>query len=456
MTNKSLKVLSVLLACAAVGGLTAQAQDKATLDLLVKKGVITQDEADSLAKQAAMPVVKGSQKAAKSISLIGRIQTQYNYIAVEDRMAKDTGRANASSQNGFDIRRLFIGAKADMGNGWSGTVLADLAAGTGRNYIDTATIDKKLEDYGTATAGFRKVNLGLEQNTSDATLPVIERSIASNYFTDNGGGLGMGSGLVGARHLGLFWNGEVKDVEGLGYGVSVNNGPRNFTAATGTGNQLSYYGNIYYGTTVYDVKAKAGINLGFSPEGNSVGTTNAALQATKNAIFVFNPYTTVAYEDFSLYGDVFMADIQNGKYGNNTGAVNTNRFGYNSGRATPVGFHIVPSYKITPEWEVVARYTFINTNGAGITTGVIPGSTGAAGANAAPTNVNGTGAWDKAVSYYGGVNYYIMGDALKVMAGYEMTDFYNRYNNNGSGSFSGQGNGRLVEHAFRARVQVLF
>ena len=83
--NNTLKTM--LVAAAALTAVASQAQDKATLDLLVKKGVIsaeerakTLDEAAKARSSAGLNKIFAKEDATKRITFSGRIQTQYESI----------------------------------------------------------------------------------------------------------------------------------------------------------------------------------------------------------------------------------------------------------------------------------------------------------------------------------------------------------------------------------------
>ena len=69
------KLTSILLAATFAVSPLLHAQDKATLDLLVAKGVITRAEADGVSKKAVQ--VSAKEKTTKSIKISGRLQMQY-------------------------------------------------------------------------------------------------------------------------------------------------------------------------------------------------------------------------------------------------------------------------------------------------------------------------------------------------------------------------------------------
>src|ERR1700690_4179468 len=116
MKMNSLKMLSLLSGVAVLGTLTAHAQDKATLDLLVKKNVITQDEAAALAKTTATPAIVAGPKdqTIKGLKIEGLFQSQFDWLSTDDKAA---GAANPPATAQFLIRPAYLGAQADLGNG---------------------------------------------------------------------------------------------------------------------------------------------------------------------------------------------------------------------------------------------------------------------------------------------------------------------------------------------------
>ena len=209
---------TLLMAAASV----LNAQDKQTLDLLVSKGIITKEEAASVSKKSV--AVAPKEKTTKSIKLIGRLQMQYENINVDETVGGV--ESSLAAKNDFIMRRMFLGAAADLGSGWSAELVADFAR-DGDGYIDKAVITKKVDWdslQGKLGFGYRKINFGLEENTSSSKLLTIERSPATRYFTENANGRRLG---FGGRHTGVFWAGKIPQVKGLEYGLSVTNSYNN-------------------------------------------------------------------------------------------------------------------------------------------------------------------------------------------------------------------------------------
>jgi len=432
----------------------AFAQDKATLDLLVKKNVITQDEANSLAKSTATPAIVAGPKDAnvKGLKIEGLIQSQFDWLTTKDK--GPTGSPPATEQ--FEIRRAYLGAQADLGNGWSGEIEFDFATGSkapsgyqagGANLpqpnFEKITVGKKLDDWnGAFTAGYRKVNFTLEEYTPSTAVKPIERSILSNYF--DAGYKGQKSQRLGFanRHDGIFWDGKVGDT-GFIYGAALTNGIQSSTSygAIGGLNRFAGWAYLGYGGTLgADLAYKTGINYGYSQDGNSIAT-----QA--NSVWGYNPYLSLTYaKQFQLDAEFIQTKITNGRGSGAAGAT--------SQGATPYGFNITPSYKINDQWEIVARYTYLFTDGRGTNISDVvnnaPDVTSVASPGITPL-------FNDAQSFYVGLNWNVVGDSVKLLFGYEWDEFSNRNTTASALPTAANLHGPRAEvSGFRARAQVSF
>ncbi len=443
MNNNSLKMLGLMASVALFGSLTVKAQDKATLDLLVKKGIITQADADGVAKSsAAIPVVPHDSNV-KKMQLEGDLQIQYDWLTSED---KTSGAANPPATSEFMIRRAHLGAIADLGNGWSGEILMDFAAGAQApsapqagigdawNLFEKAIITDNLSDYdGKLTIGYTKVMFGLEETTSANAVKPIERSLGSRYFDEAYRGQTSRRLGFANHHVGLFWDGTVSSIPGFVYGGALTNGVQTSEQYTNPGgfNKFAVWLYSGYGSKFGDLSYKGGINFGISPSGNSNPGPGATAQS--NTVWGYNPYLTLDYGNFELSSEFEQAVADNAR--TNAGAVTS--------RAAPYAITITPSYKITPQWEVVARYSYLNSNGRGIA----PGDVVRDGVN---PSVGGT-LFDSADQYYVGVNWYIMGNSLKWSLGYEYSEFSNRGTN--ASNLTGP---KFDIEGIRTRMQITF
>src|SRR5579884_953711 len=109
---KKLKWLALTFGAAFLAG-TALADDKALLDALVKKGVLTDQEA----QQNEADVATSGSKFLNKLSLSGRIQSQFVDLSTDI-----SGAAKVPATQHFLLRRVYFGVKADLGAGFSGTI----------------------------------------------------------------------------------------------------------------------------------------------------------------------------------------------------------------------------------------------------------------------------------------------------------------------------------------------
>src|SRR5262249_34216352 len=110
-----------------VGSLPAQ-DNSTLLNLLVRKGILTEQDADDLradlAKEnmAAM-VSTGKSNNLERLSLAGRFQSQYVNLGTDT----GGGAANPPTTRHFLLRRIYFGGKALFSSNWSATFNYDFA-----------------------------------------------------------------------------------------------------------------------------------------------------------------------------------------------------------------------------------------------------------------------------------------------------------------------------------------
>jgi hypothetical protein len=235
-------------------------------------------------------------------------------------------------------------------------------------------------------------------------------------------------------------------LNGLTYGVAVANGIQNSsgypgsTGAVGSAtylgglNRPSFWGYLAYTNKIGDFGYKAGINYGYSEDGNSQVSQS-------NSVWGYNPVVTLTYgKSAQIDAEFLQAFMTNG-------AINTIGLTTPTQKASPFGFNITPSYKINDSWELVARYSYLNTNGRGTTIADVvrdgPDLTGAA-----------TPVFNDVSQWYFGVNWYLVGNSVKASLGYEFSQFKDRgVAATGANSFVGP---KAEVDGVRARLQLLF
>ncbi len=414
-----------------------QAQDKALLDILVKKGVVDSQEAAQIAKESVVVMQKSE---ASKIKLSGLMQTQYAYMAGGMDAPFDT---NMAASNGFKIRRAIIGMEASLDYGWRVKIGLDpcRSGSHGSDYVDEAYIAKSV-DYsflnGEIIAGYKKVIFSFEENISAAVLESVEISIVDRYFTGaqrNNSRLGFGG-----RTTSLQWLGRVENVEGLSYALAVGNSANESLYSTtyigGNQNKESsavpnLWANVAYAKSFENVKIKTGLSFGYGAEANVVNTDNYG------CILAVNPYIQAdLYEDFTVWATYLYSQVDKGK--NNA-----------SQTAHPQGFTISGEYRFElaqyAKLGFTLKYAALFTDGRGLTMKDVIIS----GQNAPTSSLDAY--YDSAQTVYSGINWYINGNNLKLQFGYEWGEFTDTI----SGS-AYNGAKRSNSHIVRAQLQALF
>lgn len=366
---------AVLLAAPAV----AQ-ESKAIIDALVKKGVISSDEAKEIlaeAKKATPVVAVPGARPVTRLSVGGRLQIQYAGL--------DTDIANTANDpaatNHFFLRRIYLSARASLGPKWSSNFTYDFA----RDGFDSALVQWKDGDI-SVDVGLRKVNLGYEERTSGASLKSIERSAATRFFVEENNGRRLGAG---AHRVGVFVDGKQGD---FFYGAAVTNPERalNFSVASGAGNggnnSPAFWANAgYNGKFNKDGKFVIGGGLGVLPDqgGKNPGT---GWDMT-----VYTIYADITSGAFNLAAEFMGADVERGA----SATVDSK----------PTAFWIQPSYKLSKAVELAFRYSYVDSDGRGVNV--------SDGIRSAPSG----GTHNKLTEMYGGATWFIMGNDLKLQAG---------------------------------------
>lgn len=434
--NNSLK--SMLLAAAALTAVTASAQDKATLDLLVKKGVITAEERAKTLDEAAKAREKSGvnrvfpkEDATKRFTIGGYFQAQYQSFDYSQGGAASA--VTAPIQNGFLMRRLYLELTADVGAGISGNIVLDTSGNTASgstSWLDRAIVSH-TSSIGTFDLGYRKVTWGYEESTltslfkaSSGKLSTVERGITNRYWAegenrtsqstatsqDKAASDGRRLGFA-AHHTGLHYTSPANP-QGFEYGASVVNAAQGrFTEGTNT-NDLAYYANVVWNNKVSDNEAYAvGVNYGTSRYYNSTGIVNTLANVSG-----YNPFVMAKY-----FAWTFQGEYMNTKVTNSLDASNN----IDDVDRKPSGYNAMVVYKINDNWEGVVRYTTLDTDGRGQKI-----SDGERGFAVAAGNAGSI--YNKSDALYLGVNYYFNLEALgqqvngynaKIQFGFERANF---------------------------------
>ena len=449
--NSSLK--SMLIAAAAITSVSAFAQDKATLDLLVKKGIITAEErAKTLQSAAATKTESGMDRVfikeagANRLTFSGRIQGQWEAAAYSQ--TSGGVESQAADLNNVMMRRLYLGAKADVGAGFSGELVWNF--GDNSSHVNQSTdevvragaADKAVFTYegdiGKFDFGYQKVQFGQEENTSSSALYTVERSVVTRYWAESNNGRRLG---FGARHVGLHYSNKAVIGEGgpgtLAYGASIVDAVQGYNS-TGV-NDYGYYANVSFdwkplGTTI-------GINYGLTPSG-ATSTSGGAVTPVNGKIAMaegFNPYFKYVTGDLTVLGEYIVTAID----ASSTTATNSGFLDRD-----PSGYNITLAYKLSENLEAVARYSALDSDGRGQRV-----SDGFRDVQKEPlANTQ----YDKSHSVFVGLNYYFNKNNAKIQLGYEKAKLEGRITGYSNGIATTIDGDYADADIFRLQAQVLF
>lgn len=448
---------SITLAAAASLAITAHAGDKEVLDLLVKKGVVSPEERakalqESKTKDAAANLneIFSKEEAVKRLTFSGRVQVQYEGASYEQTTAGVTTEAYNTSN--FLLRRMYLGAKADVGDGFSGEIVynfadsssADVrnAADSGDGAVRAGAFDKAVftaeTAFGKFDVGYQKVMFGYEENTSSSQLFPVERSMTTRYWAESENNRRLG---LGARHVGVHYSDRKTLGEGgqgdLRYGVSVVNARQG-----------------YNDVAINDFGFYAFASLGWKPIGVTLGVNafdNQRFETAANALggaTGVNPYLRWELGSLTLVGEYITSDI--GTHTKAPGSPTGTNGTVGQVERRPSGYNATAAYKLTDSLEFVARYSVLDTDGRGL-------RVGDGFRDVQSTGVTTT-TYNEADSVFLGLNYYFNKHNAKIQLGYERANLEGRLANwNGT---TGAANITSTDSAqadiVRAQVQILF
>jgi phosphate-selective porin OprO/OprP len=213
-------------------------QNEDLLNVLIKKKVITQQEADSIRSDQA---IKEQQKRDKEG------ENQHN-ITIGSRALQISGLIQARYQgfeqstvnNAFDLHRARLDVKGNITDKWSYEVYTEFAATT--KLLDAYTA-YKVADYLKFTAGQFKIPFSYESLTSDSQLEFIDRSQVIEAL------VGRSKDVIGnqnGRDIGIQVSGsfaKVNDLYLFDYSLGLFNGA-GYDVVTDNNNHKDFSGRL--------------------------------------------------------------------------------------------------------------------------------------------------------------------------------------------------------------------
>ena len=369
------------------------AQDSgALIDALIRKGILTQQEAeeiraDLVRENNTIPAhaIAGG-KSSDRLNIGMRMQLQYAHLDTDIKGAA----VQPSIVNHAAIRRMYLTLKAGVGGNWGATMTYDLAAGS----YDDAIVEWKPTYDLAFNFGLRKVNVAYEERASSGHIRAIERSSVTRYFVESNNGRRLGAA---SYRIGAFLDGrkDLTERYSFVYSAAITTPERNetFTGSSGfgdaTNNTPAFWANVgtagrFGGTGTWI----AGIGSGFLPDQGGFGTTNFGRGFD---LTLYSAYLDINAPNWGLMAEFLTADVERG--------VSATR------DARPEGFYVQPSLMITETLEAVVRYAWLNSDHRGVTLSDVVRS------------AQSGGTMNMFTEWYAGVNWYLRGNDLKFQLG---------------------------------------
>lgn len=370
----------------------AFAQDNtALINALIRKGVLTAQEAEEIrAELAAAPKTIPAEAVAmgKSTERLGigmRLQVQHAHFDADTR-----GGADPASTQHFFLRRTYLTLRAQLTGNWGALVTYDFAGGG----YDDAFIEWRPRNDLTFDFGLRKVNVAYEERASSGNLKSIERSGVTRYFVEANNGRRLGAA---SYRIGLFVDGRralTSEVEFV-YGAAVTSPERTdtFTSAAfagdATSNRVALWADAgLAGKLPNKGTWVVGAGAGILPDQGGFGVAALGRGFDQR---LYSLHADMSAGRFAFLGEYLLADVENG--------------GATSGDARPRGFFLQPSLMLTSHLEAVIRYQWLDSDGRGLTLGDVVRS--------AP----GGATMNTFTEWYAGLNWYLRGNDLKLQLG---------------------------------------
>lgn len=388
--NKITSLAAIAAVSCAASGFAAS--NDALLDLLVKKGVLTDTEATAVAAELKEENkgVSFSSKGKETVKLRfnGRMHYQYDSLDMDD------DGVDKPSTDHFYFRRLRLGAKATHENGLFAETVVDFAEND--LSIDKAIAGYEFSDALIGSFGYQKVPFGFQETTSSSKIKTIERSAANRFFADDIDFAG--------RHSGLFAKGALGG--GFSYSTALVNSAQGegsrLNGASNASNDLAYFGRVQWESNGFTV----GVDGGHQ--------SNNYVKTDPFDVTAFTGYVNYKFEGLDLLGEYFTGDLGD--------------------RGDVDGYSLRAAYKMG-KFEPVVRYSYIQADTFEIDTDEL--------IRRAPSGGTVTGGDNEIDSFYVGLNYY-HNKAVSFMVGYEMAE---------TDSDTGD---EVDVDGVRARVQVLW
>ena len=384
--------LVVLAAGLALAAPAPAQESRALLDALIRKGILTVQEADAIrAEVAAAPrpeavnVVPGG-RSTERLSLGMRVQIQYAHLSTDI----DGAASQPAAVNHAALRRMYLTLRAGLGRNWGVTVTYDLAS----SGYDDAFLEWRPVANLNLNFGLRKVANAYEERFTSGDIRSLERSSVTRYFVERNNGRRLGAA---SYRIGAFLDGRqaLPSDLSLHYSLAITNPERDesFTGASSFGTAATNHPALWAHATLGGklpgrTAWLAGGGLAHLPDQGGFGVANLGRGAD---LTLANAFVHVTAPRWTVLAEYLSADVEAGTA---------------AGRdATPRGFFLQPTLMLTDTIEAVVRYAWLDSDGRGVTLSDVVRSSASGGI----MNVS--------TEWYAGANLYVRGQDLKFQLG---------------------------------------
>ena len=383
------------LSAALVGSVSYATSNDALLDLLVKKGVLSQSEATAVAAELKEENkgITFSAKGKETVKLRfnGRMHFQY------DSLDADADGTDLDSTNHFYFRRLRLGVKATHENGLFAETVLDFSGDEESELgVDKAVAGYEFSDAFTGMVGYQKVPFGFQETTSSSKIKTIERSAANRFLADDIDFAG--------RHTGLHAKGTLGG--GFSYAVAVVNAAQGegskLLGSAEASNDLAAFGRVQWSGNDLTL----GVDVGHQSNNDKIkidltpGDDDDDVFAPQD-VTAFTAYANYKFEGFDILGEYFSADMDD--------------------QEDAEGYSLRVAYKLD-KFEPVFRYSHLKNDTFVIDADELIRRAPEGDRPGDLDNLSdATGDEVEIDSYYFGFNYYY-NKAVSLMVGYEIAE----------------------------------
>lgn len=441
------------------------------------------------------------------VTVGGYISANYQYVKVRDHLDRNFQRFAESDRgcrkerrrhhdrpdhfNNFYMKAIRLFVRGELCDGWSALMSVDFAGrdhvaahwnpharkdrhvvgsheNHGRNhfFMDRAYIEKSFCNA-SLRVGYQKVNFGAEYLVPDECLKTINRSIATHYFIHLGhkasigstrhhhGDFRHGGNQFAGRHTGVYLAGDLGNFHYHAEVVNAFSGLRHHS--TRFNNELGYFAGLAMNAEFGCLDVLFGVHAGFQPHGGRKNHIHTSRHNHRTRVWGFDPYLFANWNCFSLLTEFL--------WGHHEGGRLHHEHRNQHHRTNPWGLNVIPSYMINDCWELVGRFSYVDTRHNGISLDrlfdVLPDAHGFLGSN--HNDGRGNRAWvasevpfNKAASGAIGVNFFPL-QSVKASLFYEYVRFKNPFERHRDGGSRGKfGRGHLNVNAVSAQLQLVF